>query len=624
MLIPFESLQADIQEIEQQVLLSLTPLDNVDPEGYPGCDTVAELNVIVCGKPAVFTVGFPEQFPYELPRFYDKKNVFGRIPHKTDDGFLCFTRNESLIIDHRFPGSILLNCLDKVVEIIEAGLKKENESDFSKEFEVYWFNKKSTRFYASIDTHNKNVRELDLWVKDLGKQVFVVCHEKGTHSEKTIEQIFHIDLNGALKYRCVYFPLQEGTLLIPPTESKQWDYSTFKKNTLENLTNENRKIFTKLISKPVGNVKPGLEFIISGIPLDNGHTALFGAYIVGNSIQTKYSKTHKNKRIQPHPFSMKPKKDGIEKAPIERWHPNHLLNRTGGNTELTDKHILIAGVGSVGSEVANRLAKAGIGKLSLVDRDLMKLDNVHRHSLGVDQVYTTEDGFLLNKPKVLGMKEELNRKFPFTEIKTYFSSIFTVLEELDIRDTIDLLIVAIGSPSTEILINQTLHYLENPPPTLYTWVEPLGIGGHTLVTLNQNREGCYQCLFQPDAEGQPIKNQSAFAEAGQEFAKSITGCGSVFTPYNFLDSERSAMLTVEAALKILTGELSGNPILSWKGDDRLFNEGGFITRKRYSFSSEKLDETKYLYKDDRCPVCSEGRDLHPNSGKERSLSFTSQ
>lgn len=56
------------------------------------------------------------------------------------------------------------------------------------------------------------MRELDLWVKDLGKQVFVVCHEKGTHSEKTIEQIFHIDLNGALKYRCV-FPITRRNLI---------------------------------------------------------------------------------------------------------------------------------------------------------------------------------------------------------------------------------------------------------------------------------------------------------------------------------------------------------------------------------------------------------------------------
>jgi molybdopterin-synthase adenylyltransferase len=218
---------------------------------------------------------------------------------------------------------------------------------------------------------------------------------------------------------------------------------------------------------------------------------------------------------------------------------------------------------------------------------------------------------LHNKPKVWGLEDEINRKYPFTEVKEYYKNIFTFFEEEEIsKSNTDLFIVAIGSPNKEIMINERLHNLPDPPPTIYTWVEPLGIGGHTLLTLNKEKVGCYQCLFKPDEES-PIHNRSAFAEPNQDFSKSITGCGSVFTPYNFLDSERSAMLTVEAGIKVLIGNMKGNPLLSWKGEDDLFEKYGYKTTVRYTFTAEKLNETKYSYKDKKCHICSkEGRDKH--------------
>lgn len=132
----------------------------------------------------------------------------------------------------------------------------------------------------------------------------------------------------------------------------------------------------------------------------------------------------------------------------------------------------------------------------------------------------------------------------------------------------------------------------------------MGNRGHTLVTLNGEKSGCYQCLFK-DKEEMALYNRSAFAKPFQEFSKALTGCGSVFTPYNFLDSERSALMTVEAGVKVLMGQLEGNPLLSWKGEDTLFLKNGYETTSRYTFSTEELFDTRYLYKNDVCRVCSE-------------------
>ncbi|MCM3393720.1 ThiF family adenylyltransferase [Cytobacillus oceanisediminis] len=607
--ISLELIRKQIFEMDQSLIKSFTPKVDFDKEKYSNYKAMADIEVPICGEPKTITVGFPKRFPNVLPSFYDFENHFGPIPHKLSDGFLCFTRSDSLIIDTRHPSSVVLNCLEKVINLIESGITGENQKDYMDEFEIYWLRKSILDIYAHINTSNENVRELNLWSKKTpnGEDFFIVASEKKDNIEDIIKRIFHIDISDAIKYRCFYLPIKEGAFLIPPIDEK-WSFSELKTNIMSNLTGENLKAFNRLVNKPVKSTS--LEYIIAGLPTPKGNVALFGFAMNGNKILLKSHKKNKQTQKQLHPFIFNPKDTSVYNAKIHRWHPNHLIGRAGGTTYLKDKHILIVGVGSIGSEIALRFAKAGVGKISLVDYDQLEFGNIHRHVLGSDQIYFSIDELALeNKLKVWGMKEEINRKYPFTSVEAYPKNILTFSEEFNMnKSNVDLIIVSIGSPNTEMELNRILHGLTEPPPTLYTWVEPLGIGGHTLVTLNGDRKGCYQCLFQPD-EINPIFNRAAFAQPFQEFSKSITGCGSAFVPYSFLDSERSAILTVEAGIKILLGKLQGNPLLSWKGDCALFEEYGYKTTFRYSFEPEKLDDTKYLYQDLKCPVCSlEGRD----------------
>jgi molybdopterin-synthase adenylyltransferase len=606
--INLEEIKAELVEVDQDIISSFNILDEVDSKKYSGCTSLAEIEVKICGEPAVITVGFPKNFPNEIPKFYDSNNLFGDIPHKLSSGFLCFTRSESLLIDERYPASILLNCLEKVIKLIEAGVKGENIYDFVKEFEVYWGG--PLTIYAHIDTTETTVRELDLWSTKVDKKFLKVAAEKTGKLIETINIVFGLDVKKATKYRCLYIPLKEGTFLMPPLNS-EWSFAELKNNIFCNLSEENKKEFNLIVNRQVKDVHPIFEYMIVGLPNTNGNVSLFGFGLDGNVINLNSFKKKSKVKKQIHPFVIKPKDTNLYTAKIKRWHPEYLLNRTGGNRNLKDKHILIAGVGSVGSEVAMRFAKAGVKKLSLVDFDDMAFENVHRHVLGIDQVFLANDELFYDCPKVWGLKSEINRKYPFTEVETHCKSIFTVMDEVKIsKSDIDLIVIAIGSPNNEMRINRRLFELPNPPPTIYTWVEPLGIGGHTLVTLNGEKEGCYQCLFKADEES-PIYNRSAFAQSGQDFSKTITGCGSVFTPYNFLDSERSAMLTVETGIKVLMGKVMGNPLLSWKGEDDLFKEYGYKTTIRYTFSSEELNERKRSYKNDNCSVCSnEGVDMH--------------
>ena len=56
----------------------------------------------------------------------------------------------------------------------------------------------------------------------------------------------------------------------------------------------------------------------------------------------------------------------------------HILIGDEGITRLQDSHVLIAGIGGVGSFVAEALARLGVGKLTLVDHDVVSSSNLNR------------------------------------------------------------------------------------------------------------------------------------------------------------------------------------------------------------------------------------------------------
>src|SRR5690606_1733286 len=53
---------------------------------------------------------------------------------------------------------------------------------------------------------------------------------------------------------------------------------------------------------------------------------------------------------------------------------------------LANKHVVLVGAGSLGSQVAMQLARAGVGRLTLIDPDILNAENLGRHVLGIDDL----------------------------------------------------------------------------------------------------------------------------------------------------------------------------------------------------------------------------------------------
>ncbi|MBK7405134.1 MAG: ThiF family adenylyltransferase [Phycisphaerales bacterium] len=70
-------------------------------------------------------------------------------------------------------------------------------------------------------------------------------------------------------------------------------------------------------------------------------------------------------------------------TPPSRYHRQQILPGVGpdGQAALRAAHAAIIGVGALGCAVADHLARAGVGRLTLVDRDLVEHTNLQRQTL---------------------------------------------------------------------------------------------------------------------------------------------------------------------------------------------------------------------------------------------------
>lgn len=89
-----------------------------------------------------------------------------------------------------------------------------------------------------------------------------------------------------------------------------------------------------------------------------------------------------------------------------------LLQRHGAAVQqkLDQACVGIAGLGGLGSHIAVHLARLGVGRLKLVDFDVVDLTNLNR------QCYTLKD---LGIPKTLALQEQLEAINPYLYYDTY-------------------------------------------------------------------------------------------------------------------------------------------------------------------------------------------------------------
>lgn len=122
--------------------------------------------------------------------------------------------------------------------------------------------------------------------------------------------------------------------------------------------------------------------------------------------------------------------------------------------KLKNSHVLIIGIGGVGSYVCEALTRSGIGKLTLVDKDVCDVTNLNRQ---LQVTYQT-----LGQPKVNAMKDRILSISPDCKVNTIheFVTESNLLDLLD--DDIDFVVDACDTVTVKIALIEQCARLNLP------------------------------------------------------------------------------------------------------------------------------------------------------------------
>ena len=158
-----------------------------------------------------------------------------------------------------------------------------------------------------------------------------------------------------------------------------------------------------------------------------------------------------------------------------------------GQQQLLDSHVLIVGLGGLGSPAALYLAGAGIGTLTLADDDDVHLSNLQRQIL-----FTTDD---IAHPKAQAAKLRLAQLNPGSKL--------IVLQQRLTGDVLknavahaDVVLDCTDNMATRQEINAACVALNTPLIS----ASAVGFGGQLMVLTPPWEQGCYRCLWPDDVE----------------------------------------------------------------------------------------------------------------------------
>ncbi len=259
-----------------------------------------------------------------------------------------------------------------------------------------------------------------------------------------------------------------------------------------------------------------------------------------------------------YPFELPRALDADKRA---RYSRHLLIPEVGeaGQLKLLDSSVLLLGAGGLGSPAALYLAAAGVGRIGIIDPDVVDASNLQRQVL-----HTTAS---LGEPKVLSAQKTLEGLNPDVHVVPYQERLDTGNADRILAEGWDVIVDGADNFPTRYLVNDASvwHGIPVVHGSIFRF--------HGQVTVFKPGDGpCYRCLF---PEPPPPELAPSCAEGGVlGVLPGIIGS-----------------LQANEALKLLLG--IGEPLI---GRSLLFEalEGSFTEIK--------------LRRDPDCPVCGE----HPS------------
>jgi len=168
---------------------------------------------------------------------------------------------------------------------------------------------------------------------------------------------------------------------------------------------------------------------------------------------------------------------------LDRYSRQVMLEEIGyeGQLKLRNAKVCVVGVGGLGNPITRRLAAMGVGKLRIVDRDVIELSNLHRQTM-----FDESD---IGKIKVEVAAQKLQKLNTDVQIEPLPISV-NDYTALDVVEGCDVVIDALDSVNARYSLNKACVKGNIP----FVTGAAVGVSGQ-VFTIIPKESACYHCMF---------------------------------------------------------------------------------------------------------------------------------
>lgn len=430
------------------------------------------------------------------------------LPHLGASGQLCYLATGSVVLDMFDPVGQTLACIAQAERVLDSALRGQSVKDLEDEFFAFWDGP-----FCLVDLQGAQLGRQEAYLANKGAaRDSMILGVVTDNKERTVAKLTPLG----------WAPTEKPVLAIrvKTTAKPRPDQRNWPPKTMQQLLQWQNKVDSRCRKKIESRLQAAFDakavhalVLIESPLLTYGFATIFER----PATQRRPSKSARQRLFEQEVIPLS----------VIRIDDRYMAERNspGGRT-LAGLSIAVVGCGTIGGYLADMLIKAGAGtsggKVTLVDPDIFKPNNLGRHRLGFPDLF---------KKKATQLREELRRGAPGAAV--------TALA-VDVRGAelgkVDLLVDATGE---EALGHWLTWRYGKTSPMLSVWVEGAGLAVRALLR-SHSTGACHRCLSDYVRSGQFM-----VLDAATPTVMKGHGCEGLYVPFPATVSVQAASLAVE-------------------------------------------------------------------------------
>ncbi|MBP1542203.1 MAG: ThiF family adenylyltransferase [Prevotella sp.] len=400
-------------------------------------------------------IRYPKDFPYSMPCVILLDDRFKYLPHiSVGTRKLCLYEDD-VVYDAENIEGIIRDNIEKTRKWIEHYYGRDNTDEYVQEIRNYW--NEDYEDEAIVSDYWTLVGEIPVSTCEM----IGLAYAKRNFKDGEVNAMFLVssdENNPTIAYFKDNHETKElsviylASLKIPNTPP----YCMTGQQLIDSITEADDRVFFKSFINSHGS-----GYVLFPIGLDY---ALGGVHIYGLKVNRNgYRKGMLKAFTVLTQFENKNKK--LDRLHLSVYNDRRMAERTAGGM-MTKRSFLIAGLGSIGSNLCYYLNGYNNAEFTLADRDWLSVDNIGRHLLGFESI---------GQHKVHAVANYLQQYRPDRNVVAYCKYL-QQLETEKINEA-SAIFVCTGDVMSEKWLLDKMDEGNIDKPAFLLWLEPYGISG---------------------------------------------------------------------------------------------------------------------------------------------------